>query len=119
MSVVRLAVTSIAVVIVLSVWQARAESPPRTISLSEAATAEYRRYLETLTKHKGRSFVNAALAVSINGEVTYGLLCDGGICLEVDISIGVLKGCQPKAQSECVVAMKGDNMIVSLIPYQN
>jgi hypothetical protein len=86
--------------------------------MSEAATAEYRQYLDMLTRFKGH-FVHAALAVSINGEVTFSLRCEGAICAELDIPAAVLKECRRKAHGECVVALIGENVVVTLIPYQN
>lgn len=118
MSVVRLVVTSIVVVVALGVWHAQAEAPPHAIKMSQAATAEYRQYLEMLTRFKGR-FVHAALAVSINGEVTSSFRCEGAICAELNIPAAVLGECQRKARSECVVALIGENVVVTLIPYQN
>jgi hypothetical protein len=118
MSVVRLVVAAIAVVIALGAWPARAEAPPHTVKMSEAATAEYRQYLEMLTRFKGH-FVHAALAVSINGEVTSSLRCEGAICAELDIPAAVIKECQQKAHGECVVALIGENVVVTLIPYQD
>jgi hypothetical protein len=118
MSVVRLILTSIAVVLALGAWHASADAPPYTVKISEAATAEYRQYLEMLTRFKGHP-VHAALAVSIDGEVTFSLRCEGAICAEVDIPAAVLKECRRKADSECVVALIGEKVVVTLIPYQN